>query len=121
MYHETYAPLKDTHIHPLKCTFTNTLFLMTSKLLTIPIPQCAKNVISETHFFGYSLVIICIQVCNFGISWTKPYTLEFNHLKYVSPRNFSSIKRLDKNEKIKRTLSSIHLLVIQKQGRNEKC
>ena len=92
---------------------------MTSKLLTIPIRQFAKNVISETHFLGYSLVI-CIQVCNFGISWTKPYTLEFNQLKYVSPRNFSSIKRLDKNEKIKRTLSSIHLLVIQKQGRNER-
>jgi len=109
------APLNDIHIHPLKCTFTNTLFLMTSKLLTIPIRQCAKNVIIETHFSG------CTQVCNFGISWTKPYTLEFNHLKYVSPRNFSSIKRLDKNEKIKRTLSSIHLLVIQKQGRNEKC
>ena len=112
------APLNDTHIHPLKCTFTNTLFLMTSKLLTIPIPQCAKNVISETHFLGYSVVFT--QVCNFGISWTKPYILEFNHLKYVSPRNFSSVNRLDKNEKIKRTLSSIHLLVIQKQGRNER-
>ena len=52
------APLNGTHIHPLKCTFTNTLFLITFKLLTIPIPQCAKNFISETHFLGYSLVIV---------------------------------------------------------------